>query len=75
MAKGASGPAVEELECQEVSPANADELEHAWYGAERRVLEIQAKLHRWAGDDPHRRFDDLFNLVADPAFLWSRGIG
>ena len=45
------------------------------YSAERRVLEIQAKLHRWAGDDPHRRFDDLFNLVADPAFLlvaWDR---
>ena len=45
------------------------------YSAERRVLEIQAKLHRWASDDPHRRFDDLFNLVADPAFLlvaWDR---
>src|SRR5215470_282656 len=43
--------------------------------AERRVLEIQAKLHRWARDDPHRRFDDLFNLVADPGFLlvaWDR---
>src|SRR5260370_6865383 len=39
-----------------------------WVG-ERRVLEIQAKLHRWARDDPHRRFGDLFNLVADPAFL------
>ena len=54
---------------------NTDELEHAAYGAERRVLEIQAKLHRWARDDPHRRFDDLFNLVADPAFLlvaWDR---
>ena len=38
-------------------------------GRERRVLEIQTKLHRWARDDPHRRFDDLFNLVADPAFL------
>jgi len=45
------------------------------YSAERRVLEIQAKLHRWAGDDPHRRFDDLFNLAVDPAFLlvaWDR---
>ena len=75
MAKGASKPAEEELEDQEVSPVNADELEYALYGAERRVLEIQAKLHRWAGDDPHRRFDDLFNLVADPAFLlvaWDR---
>ncbi|MEV0713036.1 reverse transcriptase domain-containing protein, partial [Nocardia aurea] len=43
--------------------------------ARRRVLEIQTKLHRWANGDPHRRFDDLFNLVADPAFLlvaWDR---
>ena len=54
---------------------NTGELESATYAAERRVLEIQAKLHRWARDDPHRRFDDLFNLVADPAFLlvaWDR---
>jgi RNA-directed DNA polymerase len=54
---------------------NTDELEHALYEAERRVLKIQAKLHRWARDDPHRRFDDLFNLVADPGFLlvaWDR---
>jgi RNA-directed DNA polymerase len=45
------------------------------YEAERRVLEIQTKLHRWAIDDPDRRFDDLFNLVCDPAFLmvaWDR---
>jgi hypothetical protein len=27
---------------------NTDELERALIGAERRVLEIQAKLHRWA---------------------------
>jgi len=43
--------------------------------AERRVLEIQTKLHRWANDDPHRGFNDLYNLVADPAFLlvaWDR---
>ncbi len=43
--------------------------------AESRVLKIQTKLHRWAVDDPARRFDDLFNLVADPAFLvvaWAR---
>ena len=54
---------------------NADELESATYAAARRVLEIQAKLHRWAVDDPHRTFGDLFNLVADPAFLliaWDR---
>ena len=53
---------------------NTDELQHAVVEAELRVLKIQTKLHRWARDDPHRRFDDLFNLVADPAFLlvaWS----
>jgi RNA-directed DNA polymerase len=54
---------------------NTVELESALFRAERRVLEIQTRLHRWARDDPHRRFDDLFNLVADPAFLlvaWDR---
>jgi RNA-directed DNA polymerase len=54
---------------------NTDELAFALLRAERRVLEIQTKLHRWARDDPHRRFDDLFNLVADPSFLlagWDR---
>jgi RNA-directed DNA polymerase len=43
--------------------------------AAARVLEIQAKLHQWATDDPERRFDDLDNLVTDPAFLvmaWKR---
>ena len=43
--------------------------------ARQRVLEIQTKLHRWANDDPHRRVDDLFNLVTDPSFLlmaWDR---
>jgi RNA-directed DNA polymerase len=52
-----------------LSPVNTDELEDALMRAEHRVLEIQAKLHRWAREDPHRRFDDLFKLVADPAFL------
>ena len=43
--------------------------------AERRVLRMQTKLHQWAKADPGRRFDDVFNLVCDPAFLvvaWSR---
>ena len=35
----------------------------------RPVREMQAKLHRWAGEDPSRRFGDLFNLVYDPDFL------
>src|SRR6266542_840960 len=58
-----------------MSPVNTDELAEAVCKAERRVLEIQTKLHRWARDDPHRRFDDLFNLAVDPAFLlvaWDR---
>jgi RNA-directed DNA polymerase len=45
------------------------------YEAERWVRRMQAKLHRWAADDPGRRFDDLFNLVCDPGFLtvaWAR---
>ena len=48
---------------------NTDELEYVLLKAERRVLEIQTKLHRWASDDPHRRFDDLYNLATDPGFL------
>jgi RNA-directed DNA polymerase len=54
---------------------NIDESDLALIRAEFRVLGIQTKLHRWARDDPHRRFDDLFNLVTDPAFLlvaWDR---
>jgi len=36
---------------------------------------MQSKLHRWATADPGRQFDDVFNLVSDPAFMqvaWSR---
>ncbi|MGH2884953.1 MAG: hypothetical protein ACRDPA_20000 [Solirubrobacteraceae bacterium] len=43
--------------------------------ARARVLGIQTKLHRWAADARDRRFDVLFNLVCDPAFLtvgWDR---
>lgn len=43
--------------------------------AESRVLGMQTKLHRWATVNPGRRFDDLYNLVHDPAFLvvaWRR---
>lgn len=40
-----------------------------------RVLGIQRKLYKWAGDDQARRFLDLHNLVCDPATLriaWQR---
>ena len=49
-----------------------------WPGPEAaraRVLGIQRKLHKWAEDDPERRFNDLHNLVCDPATLmvaWRR---
>lgn len=39
------------------------------------VRRMQTKLHGWAGADASRRFDDLFNLVYDRAFLmhaWER---
>ena len=38
-------------------------------GPRARVSGMQAKLHHWAAADPGRRFDDLFNLVHDPATL------
>jgi len=38
-------------------------------GSYQRVSGIQTKLHCWAAADPGRRFDDLFNLVCDPATL------
>jgi RNA-directed DNA polymerase len=74
MAKGASKSAAKMLECREAL-VNTDELAAATYAARRRVLGIQAKPHRWARDDPHRRFDDVVNLAAGPAFLlgaWDR---
>ncbi|MGZ6662659.1 MAG: hypothetical protein ACXVHL_35635, partial [Solirubrobacteraceae bacterium] len=49
-----------------------------WRGleeAERRVHAMQSKLHQWAAADVGRQFDDLYNLVYDPAFLvvaWHR---
>jgi RNA-directed DNA polymerase len=36
---------------------------------------MQVNLHQWARADSSRRFDDLYNLVCDPAFLseaWRR---
>lgn len=58
------------------APVNAGvvvwpEKDAAWFAVRR----MQLKLHRWASGDSARRFDDLFNLVYDPAFLvhaWER---
>jgi len=60
-------PAEDDLSDPEIDPVSV--------GPRRRVSEMQAKLHRWAAADPGRRFDDLFNLVHDPATLivaWDR---
>ena len=43
--------------------------------AELQVHRMQTKLHQWAVESPGRCFDDLYNLVYDPAFLvvaWRR---
>jgi len=37
--------------------------------AAEQVRRMQRKLHQWAREDPARCFDDLYNLVYDPAFL------
>ena len=60
----------------EDAPVNTGAV--AWpddFTASVMVRRMQTKLHRWAGEDPSRRFGDLFNLVYDPAFLvlaWER---
>ena len=54
---------------------NTDALWPSLIVAESRVLGLQKKLHQWALADSQRQFDDLFNLVCDPAFLmvaWQR---
>ena len=49
----------------EDAPVNTGAV--AWpddFTASVRVRRMQAKLHRWAGEDSSRRFGDLFNLGA-----------
>ncbi|MFC3454443.1 reverse transcriptase domain-containing protein [Amycolatopsis speibonae] len=57
------------------TPVNSGEswpdFDEAW----ARVRRMQAKLHLWATRDPGRVFNDLYNLVHEPAFLvhaWER---
>jgi RNA-directed DNA polymerase len=51
------------------APPNGGARDDVPAGPWSRVAGMQAKLHRWAAADPGRRFDDLFNLVHDPATL------
>jgi RNA-directed DNA polymerase len=53
---------------QDASP-NGDALVQAPAGSWTKVAWMQTKLHRWAAAEPGRRFDDLFNLIHDPATL------
>jgi RNA-directed DNA polymerase len=74
MAKGGSGLAAPDWKAGR-SPLNSGAPWPTPEAAEARVLGIQRKLHKWASDDPNRRFCDLHNLVCDPATLvvaWSR---
>lgn len=60
------------------APVNIGALLDLPYTAGQRVLGMQTKLHRWAMADPGCRFDDLYNLIYDPAFLviaWERVAG
>jgi RNA-directed DNA polymerase len=70
MAKGGSGfEKRQETAMPQDASLNDDAPGARELGASDRVAEMQAKLHRWAAADPGRRFDDLFNLVHDPATL------
>src|SRR5512139_1370818 len=70
MAKGGSGFVKGRIAAMpQDAPLNGDAPVESAVGPYRRVVEVQAKLHRWAVADPGRRFDDLFNLVHDPATL------
>jgi RNA-directed DNA polymerase len=76
MGKGGSVSVKEVTAMVEDTPVNTGVA--AWpdpVSAAAAVRRMQLKLHRWAVDDPDRRFGDLFNLVYDPAFLvhaWER---
>jgi len=53
---------------KDASPNGGATLERPETGSFSRVSGMQTKLHCWAAADPGR-FDDLFNLVCDPATL------
>src|SRR3954471_17273772 len=75
MAKGGSKSSRDFQVMPEDAPVNIGVLLESTQVASQRVLGMQKKLHRWAVADPDRRFDDLYNLVYDPAFLvaaWTR---
>jgi RNA-directed DNA polymerase len=76
MGKGGSVSVKEGNAMSEDAPVNTGAAE--WPSPDSAyftVRSMQIKLHRWATEDPGRRFGDLFNLVYDRAFLvaaWER---
>ena len=68
MAKGDSGLAAPDWNARR-SPVNTGASQPQRMRRRQRVLGIQRKLHKWAMDDQDRRFEDLHNLVCDPAVL------
>jgi RNA-directed DNA polymerase len=76
MGKGGSVSVKEGDVMSEDAPVNTGAVE--WPSPDLAyftVRSMQTKLHRWATEDPGRRFGDLFNLVYDRAFLvaaWER---
>jgi hypothetical protein len=74
MGKGGSVSVRERMQCSEDAPVNAGAVQ--WpdvNSAFWTVRRMQIKLHRWASEDPARRFGDLFNLVYDRRFWCTRG--
>ena len=69
MGKGDSGWVEMEAAMPQEAPPNGGAPSGTSLDAFGRVAGMQAKLHRWAAADAGRRFDDLFNLVHDPATL------
>ena len=79
MGKGGSERKQEGTVMSEDAPVNTGAA--SWPSDARAFLAVrrmQTKLHCWAAADRGRRFDDLYNLVCDPAFLtiaWERVAG
>lgn len=78
MGKGGSERSIRVAVTSEDAPVNTGATEATEVSAFAVVRRIQDKLHCWATADGGRRFDDLFNLVCDPAVLavaWERVAG
>jgi RNA-directed DNA polymerase len=75
---GKGGSVVGSKTGDEESLNNGESMWPLYGAAERRVLDHQRKLHRWARAEPDRRFGDVFNLICDRATLvvaWERVSG